>query len=373
LTKHKTSTEGNILHADLQKSFVNNKKILTFKKYDNFLQGFGLNRVFLIDLARKSAFFLENCVIFAAIMEIKSYLRLQLTLINRKIRDFGMNPVLGHIVILTLIALAGWLLFIKIPSYAPYITLLLCIYGQSILSQKQRSDFLYIVYGDKTKRRIRIIENLIVSIPFITLLLIESQYIEAAVLPVVSVIMAFFEVNSKSIVLPTPFSKKPYEFAVGFRKTFLFVLLIYALSVISVCVNNLNLGLFSVFVLCLLCATYYGKVENEYYVWIFSKSPNKYLMHKILTAIRHTFLMTLPAVVLLTVFFPDNWWLVLLATAIGAFLVITFLLAAYSVYPGEIGLLELIFILSVFIPPFVLVVIPYFYVRSVNHLKNILV
>jgi hypothetical protein len=35
--------------------------------------------------------------------------------------------------------------------------------------------------------------------------------------------------------------------------------------------------------------------------------------------------------------------------------------------------LELIFILAVFIPPFVLVVIPYFYVRSINRLKNTLV
>jgi hypothetical protein len=150
--------------------------------------------------------------------------------------------------------------------------------------------------------------------------------------------------------------------------------MIYGLSVISVCVNNLNLGLFSLFVLCIICATYYGKVENEYYVWIFAESPNKYLTHKILTAIKNTFLMAFPMMALLTAFSPENWWIVLLITAIGMILVIAFFLAAYSTYPpGEIGILELIFILAVFIPPFVLVVIPYFYVRSINRLKNTLV
>ena len=241
------------------------------------------------------------------------------------------------------------------------------------LSQKQRSDFLHIVYGNKTKWLLRTVENLIISIPFVTLLLVEKQYIAAITLPVASIILAFVNLNSKSIVLPTPFSKSLYEFTVGFRKSFLFILLVYGLSVISVCVNNLNLGLFSLFVLGGICALYYIKVENEYYVWIFAESPNKYLTHKILIATKNTLLLALPMIALLTAFFPDSWWIVLLVTAVGIILVITFLLAAYSTYPDEIGFLELIFIGAVFIPPFVLVVIPYFYVRSINRLKNTLV
>lgn len=302
------------------------------------------------------------------------YLILQFKLLNRNIRDFGMHPLLAYVLIFGLIAELGTLIFQRLPNYAPYIIIGICISIQMRLSQKQRSDFLQIVYGNKTKHLLRITENLIISIPFVVLLLIENQYIAAVALPIASAILAFIDLNSKSIVLPTPFSKSPYEFTVGFRKSFLFILMVYGLSVISVCVNNLNLGLFSLFVLCIICATYYGKVENEYYVWIFTESPNKYLTHKILTAIKNTFLMAFPMMALLTAFFPENWWIVLLVTVIGMILVITFLLAAYSTYPpGEIGILELIFILAVFIPPFVLVVIPYFYVRSINRLKNTLV
>ena len=305
---------------------------------------------------------------------LKHYLSLQFKLLNRNIRDFGMNPLLAYVLIFGLIAGLGTFVFPKMPNYAPYIIIGVCVLLQMRLSQKQRSDFLHIVYGNKTKRLLRMAENLIISIPFVTLLLIENQYIAALGLLVASVFLAFVNLNSKSIVLPTPFSKSPYEFTVGFRKSFLFILMVYGLSVISVCVNNLNLGLFSFFVLCIICTTYYGKVENEYYVWIFAESPNKYLTHKILTAIKNTFLMAFPMMALLTAFSPENWWIVLLITAIGMILVITFLLAAYSTYPpGEIGFLELIFILAIFIPPFVLVVIPYFYVRSINRLKNTLV
>ena len=301
------------------------------------------------------------------------YLILQFKLLNRNIRDFGMHPLLAYVLIFGLIAGLGTLIFQRLPNYAPYIIIGICISIQMRLSQKQRSDFLHIVYGNKTKWLLRTVENLIISIPFVTLLLVEKQYIAAITLPVASIIFAFVNLNSKSIVLPTPFSKSLYEFTVGFRKSFLFILLVYGLSVISVCVNNLNLGLFSLFVLGGICALYYIKVENEYYVWIFAESPNKYLTHKILIATKNTLLLALPMIALLTAFFPDSWWIVLLVTAVGIILVITFLLAAYSTYPDEIGFLELIFIGAVFIPPFVLVVIPYFYVRSINRLKNTLV
>ena len=249
------------------------------------------------------------------------YLILQFKLLNRNFRDFGLHPLLAYMLIFGAIAGLGALGFQRQPEYAPYIIIGLCALLQMRLAQKQRSDFLNIVYGDKTKRLIRIVENLIISTPFVMLLLFENQYIAAMMLPVVSAII----------------------------------------------------GLCSVFALGVVCAMYYGKVENEYYVWIFAESPNKYLTHKILTAIKNTFLMALPMIALLTAFFPENWWIVLLVTAIGMIIVITFLLAAYSTYPSEIGLMEMFFIGLTLVPPFVLVVIPYFYVRSLNRLKNTLV
>lgn len=110
---------------------------------------------------------------------LKHYLSLQFKLLNRNIRDFGMNPLLAYVLIFGLIAGLGTLVFQKMSDYAPYIIIGVCVLLQMRLSQKQRSDFLHIVYSYKTKRLLRMTENLIISIPFVTLLLIENQYIAA--------------------------------------------------------------------------------------------------------------------------------------------------------------------------------------------------
>lgn len=149
---------------------------------------------------------------------LTQYLILQFKLLNRNFRDFGLHPLLAYMLIFGTIAGLGALGFQRQPEYAPYIIIGLCALLQMRLSQKQRSDFLNIVYGDKTKRLIRIVENLIISTPFVVLLLFENQYIAAMMLPVVSAIMALIDFNSRSFVMPTPFSKHPYEFAVRIQK-----------------------------------------------------------------------------------------------------------------------------------------------------------
>jgi len=97
---------------------------------------------------------------------IKYYFSILFKMANRRIRDFGLNPVLGHILIVILFALLSEVIFYKSPLLAPYILSLGCFFWQLSLSQKDRSDFLLITFGDKAKIKIRIIENLLVFIPF---------------------------------------------------------------------------------------------------------------------------------------------------------------------------------------------------------------
>ena len=301
-----------------------------------------------------------------------SYLHLQFILLNRKIRDFGVHPLLGYVVMLAALAVVSMVAFQKLPKFAPYIIMLICVYLQMRLSQKQRSDFLYIVYGKTIKRKLRIVENLIISVPFLVILIISGQYLAAAALLVVSAAAAFIETRSSGFALPTPFSKKPYEFAVGFRKTFFIIPLIYLITVMSVYANNINLGLFSILAFPLLTATYYLKAENEYYIWIFAQTARQFIMHKALAAIKNTLLLALPSMLLLWIAFPECWWQVLIPAAVGIIFVTTVLLATYSTYPREMGIVEVMLIFSVFLPPFFVVVMPYFYVRSVQRLKNFL-
>lgn len=123
------------------------------------------------------------------------HLILQFKLLNRNIRDFGMHPLLAYVLIFGLIAGLGTLIFLRLPNYAPYIIIGICISIQMRLLQKQRSDFLQIVYGNKTKHLLRITEKLIISIPFVVLLLVENQCIAAVTLPIASVILAFVDLK----------------------------------------------------------------------------------------------------------------------------------------------------------------------------------
>ena len=303
---------------------------------------------------------------------MKAYLKLQFAMLNRQIRDLGMNPVVGYVLMAALFVGVCELMFVRVPKYAPYIIMLFCLTLQNVLSKKERSDFLHIVYGGRMKRKIKIVENLIVGIPVFVILLIHNQYIITAMTLILSVLAAFVETNSKSFVMPTPFSKNPFEFSVGFRQTFYFFPLIYGLTIISVIVDNLNLGLASVFMLCLLVAVFYINPENEYFGWIYAKSPAKFLMHKALTIVKNTSLLALPMIVLMAVFFTPYVWQALLILAVGELFITTIMLAKYSVFPNQIGIVEMIFGALLFVPPFFLLVIPYFYFNSIKQLNNYL-
>jgi hypothetical protein len=303
---------------------------------------------------------------------MKAYLKLQFALLNRQIRDLGMNPVVGYVLMAALFVGVCELMFVRVPKYAPYIIMLFCLTLQNVLSKKERSDFLHIVYGGRMKSKIRIVENMIVGIPIFVILLIHNQYIITAATLILSVLAAFVETNSKSFVMPTPFSKNPFEFSVGFRQTFFFFPLIYGLTIISVIVDNLNLGLASVFMLCLLITVFYLNPENEYFVWIYAKSPAKFLMHMTLTIVKNTSLLALPMIVLMAVFFTPDVWQALLILAVGELFITTIMLAKYSVFPNQIGIMEMIFVALLFVPPFFLLVIPYFYFNSIKQLNNYL-
>jgi hypothetical protein len=80
-------------------------------------------------------------------------------------------------------------------------------------------------------------------------------------------IMTLFNFSTNvNVTVLTPFSKKPFEFTAGFRKTFYVFLIAYVLTYIQVSVGNFNLGVFSVLLIGITCFSYYSKVENDYFV-----------------------------------------------------------------------------------------------------------
>jgi hypothetical protein len=305
--------------------------------------------------------------------KMKDYFELQYVLTNRKIKEAGLNPLLGYVLGLTAFVLLSEYIFHN-TEFAKYLVILTCLSLQLKLSKKNRTDFLLSTFGVKTKMKIRIIENFILCIPFVSILLYKSFLIEASILFLCSIILSLFSFHSNfNLTIPTPFSKRPFEFSTGFRKTFLIFPLAYALTVIAINVDNLNLGIFAFLLVFLTSLSYYLKPEQEYYVWIFAETPKRFLKNKVFNAIRNASILVAPIVVNLLIFYPNESELILLFFIIGLLFLCTIILAKYSAYPSEMNIPEGILIaFSLYFPPLLLAIIPFFYSKSINNLKYLL-
>ncbi len=304
---------------------------------------------------------------------MKEYFILQGKMTNRKLKDLGINPPLGYLLGAAAFVMISEFVFQK-TAFAKYLVLLSCLSFLLKFSEKNRTDFLRTTFGDKGKTKIRLIENLIVSFPFLAILIFKNDYLEAAFLLVLAFIYAVLSFQTSfNFTIPTPFSKHPFEFTVGFRKTFLIFPIAYALAIIAINVDNLNLGIFGMLVLFLTALGYYTTPENEYYVWIHADTPQSFLKKKIGVASKNIFLLTAPIALSLLIYFPDEFELTLLGFLAGIFFIWTIILAKYSAYPDEISLPEgILLALCIYFPPLLLAIMPFFYFKSINKLKMIL-
>ena len=314
------------------------------------------------------------------------YFKLQFTLTERKLYDAtGLNSCLVAVICLLLFVGISIGLFRITGKYASYWYILCSLYFTLPLGEIKRNDFLKSCFSQRDYVIVRLFENLMVSLPFVVFLLfrcLSSDSINAllqssiAILLLVatSSILSLFNFKfTNNITVPTPFYKKPFEFIIGFRCSFMFYIIPYILAIIAIRVDNFNLGAFSLIFVFIVSAHYYLKPENEYFVWIHSFTPAGFLMEKIKTAILHSFFLGLPVLVLLSVFYFKHIGIILLFMLLGNLYMIVFITAKYSTYPNEINIIEGIILTGCLImPPLLLVAIPYFARKSTNRLRRYL-
>lgn len=300
------------------------------------------------------------------------YFYLQFRMANRKMREAGLHPVPGYILLLGGLILSSEILFRK-TSFAPFVLILAAISLMIRVSEKRRNDFLQIVFGDQIKK-IRIAENVGIAFPFLVLLATHSEYPALLLLLPVTVLLALTTVAPVlNYSLPTPFYKYPFEFAAGFRNTFYIYPLAFLLTITAISVGNYNLGVFSMLLLFLMILGYYYTPENEYYIWIFSVPPGQFLLKKIGIALFYSTMVSLPILIALLISFPERAGTSLLFFFLGLAYITTVLLAKYSAYPNEINLPEVVaIVLSMYFPPLLLILLPYFYSKSLKKLNALL-
>jgi len=301
------------------------------------------------------------------------YFQLQYRMLNRHFETFGLPIFLGYL--FSIIGFIGisFLLFLKV-KFAAYAFIIIGLALISKTSETNRNDFLKTCFPTNEYKRLRIIENLILSIPFVLILISQLEFIAIGLLLIGTISFALIDINPKfNFTLPTPFSKHPFEFSVGFRKSYVFILLAYFIVIMAINVDNFNLGAFTYGIIFLLVLSYYTVPENEFFVWIYASSPNQFLLKKLSIAFRFTMLLCIPIMIVLFSFFIEKWWIITLIPFIGFTYITTFILAKYAAFPKEINIPQVIlFVLCIAFPPFILLIIPYFYKKATKSLQLIL-
>jgi hypothetical protein len=304
---------------------------------------------------------------------MKEYFILQFKMLNRQLTEWGIEPIIGYIV--------GFLAFIGISiklfektQFAEYIYIALALSLIIKINEVNRNDFLKLCYFKIEYIKLRIIENLIVSIAFIIFLILQEKYLSSILLLISACLLSLIDLKNKSsFTLPTPFYKYPFEFTVGFRTNYFIYFFAYFLTFMSISVNNFNLGIFSLILTLLSCLNYYTNSEDEFYVWMFSLTPKEFIRYKLKTIIKYSTILCLPIIISLSICFYTKIDLIIGFQCLGYLFIFTTMLAKYSVFPQKLNIrYGIIFALTLWFPPLLLLIIPYLYIQSTKKLKEIL-
>lgn len=294
-------------------------------------------------------------------------------MLKRQLIDFGLNPILGFVIISIGFYGLSFYLFIK-TEYANYLYILIALSVVFKYSEVNRNDFLKLIYPKEKYFKIRILENLITVTPFIIFLCLKKELYSIFFLIVLLILIILMNTNKQvRFTIPTPFYNKPFEFIVGFRIWLIVFLFAYFLTAMSIIYQNFNLGIFSLILVFLVCLSFYNEPENEFYVWIYKLKVDRFLLGKIETAIISSTLISLPITLALIFSFKTHIQAVVGVQVLGYCYLLTVILAKYSTYPQKINLPQVILLaLSMVIPPILLALIPFFYFHSHKRLKEIL-
>lgn len=304
---------------------------------------------------------------------MREYFELQHKMTNRRFKDTGLEPLLAYFILTVGFIGLSIYLFIK-SDFAEYIYLLFALTLIGKLSETRRTEFLKICFGDTQLKKIRITENLICSIPFLAFLLYKQLFVSAGLLLILTAILAIVNFRTTfNFTIWTPFSKRPFEFTTGFRNTFYLFFSAYALTIISVSVNNFNLGVFAMLLIFATTLSYYTKPEHEYYVWTYNVNAKAFLFSKIKTATLFSASLSLPIAIVLAIFFPQNIGILSLFFLFGWAFLISVIVSKYSTFPDEMNITQgILLALCIWFPPILVVLIPYLFKKSENRLSRLL-
>ena len=113
---------------------------------------------------------------------MKYYFELQYLRLKRNLTDLGINPFLGISALLLSFIFISELILKKI-NYGPQLYLLSALIMASIFSEEIRNEFLKSIFPPAKFLKIRLLENLLLAIPFSFFLTLKNHYLIAILTP----------------------------------------------------------------------------------------------------------------------------------------------------------------------------------------------
>ena len=294
-------------------------------------------------------------------------------MMNRKLREMGFIPAAAYLLVTGLFLALSYSLFEKI-DYAQYIYLVFPVFFFARLSNRQRNDFLKTTFFERQYKMIRLAENLLIALPFALFLCWKHCFLAIIPLLVLSILYSILKIKSFiHLTLPTPFSKHPFEFCVGFRNTFYIFPIAYYVTVMAILHDNLNLGVVALGLVIIVVCGFYLRADNVFYIWTFSLSPSRFLRYKIKKALLFTFLLCVPILLILSIFHWEYCWVLGIVFLFGSLFLATVIFAKYAAFPNDIGIGETVILMtSALFFPLLFIMVFYFKHKAIEKLNSVL-
>lgn len=281
--------------------------------------------------------------VWTIVEKLRHYFSWQFKLLSRSIKHFGLPPAVGYTLLVLLAFVLPALLWPE-KSFFPWLYATVGLAATKPIRSDGRNEFLKICYSKRDFFFLRTTENLLIVLPFCIVLLIHKEFLIALGLFLIAFLLGFTAYwNRKRLnlpTLPTPFSKKPFEFALGFRVSFPLVVFLYYVVLMAIIHDNFNLGIVTVYAILITCMGYYFQMEPEYYVWLHDATPKRFLFQKLKTASLFAFSMVVVPVVALSVFFPKLIGFLMLGVLVGFLNLIITILLKYTEFPKPFHLVD---------------------------------
>ena len=304
---------------------------------------------------------------------MQEHFKLQYQLLNRHLREFGITPWLAYGLMLVLFIGISELLFRRL-TFPEYIYPLIGLSFLGVLQNAERSEFFKRIYLPQKYQKIRIAEYILLALPVILFLLWKAAFLSAVGLLILAFIMSFLpDIKIAGQSLPTPFGRFPFEFPVGFRKSFAGFILTTILLGIGLKVDNFNLGMFALVMVYGIFLSYFSLAEPLTYIRFFACSKSEFLQKKMKTAALYSLAFAMSYALVLGGFYPEKILFIIAVLLLGVLYVWAALLGKYAAYPSALNILQGFALgFSLMFPPLLLIIIPWFYKLALKNEKILL-